>query len=189
VLDITISLKRIIVFLSVLNMPECQMPIFLGMMAMGLFTLWYEWERGSLLSFCTMIGILIGIYGVILIEENTVVHYVFGGLIFFGMILFMGLHYSASPIIFGSILIVHLLLSVILIGQCVCQMDIFVCEVGLVVLFAIYYLYLHYLEVTEVEKTEVEKTEVEKTEVEKTEVEKTEEQDQTEEADRRSSVS
>jgi amino acid permease len=118
-----------------------------------------------------------------------VVYYVFGGLIFFGMILFMGLHYSASPIIFGSILIVHLLLSVILIGQCVCQMDIFVCEVGLVVLFAIYYLYLHYLEVTEVEKTEVEKTEVEKTEVEKTEVEKTEEQDQTEEADRRSSVS
>jgi|LauGreDrversion4_2_1035121.scaffolds.fasta_scaffold18068_2 hypothetical protein len=163
---------------SVLNMPECQLSILLGMVAMGIFTIWYEWERGSLLSFSIILSILIGIYGVILIEENTAIHYVFGGLIFFGMILFMGLHLSKSPVIFGSILTLHLLLSGILIGQCVCHMDIFVCEVSLLVVFAVYYLYLHYLEMTGQNSIEIDKTEVEKTE-----------QDQTEEADRRSNVS
>jgi membrane-bound ClpP family serine protease len=159
---------------SVLNMPECQMPILLGMISMGTFTLWYEWERGSLLSFLTILSVLIGIYGVILIEENTVVHYVFGGLIFFGMILFMVIHCSKSPTIFGSIFVIHIILSIILIIQCFCNTDIFVSEVALVMSFAIYYLYLHYVEMTESkpsvkeEKTEGEKTEGEKTDGEKT---------------------
>jgi len=156
------------------------MTILLGMISMGTFTLWYEWVRGGISSFLTILSVLVGIYGVILIEENTVVHYVFGGLIFFGMILFMVIHYSKSPAIFGSILAIHILLSIVLMIQCFCHTDIFVCEVALVLSFAVYYLYLHYVEMTESkpsvkeEKTEGEKTEGEKTEGEKTEGEKTE---------------
>ncbi len=135
---------------SVLNMPECQMTIFGGMVSMGIFTLWYEWERGPILSFITMICILIGIYGVILIKEDTSIHYLFGALIFFGMIVFMGIHSSVFPhrsVAYGMIG-VHSLFSLILIGLCMINCDIFLCEVVLVLLFAVYYLYLHYLSVT-----------------------------------------
>ncbi len=144
---------------SILNMPECQMTILAGMVAMGCFTLWYEWERGSIPSFITILFVLIGIYGVILIKENTIIHYLFGGLIFFGMIVFMGIHYHTFPnkTIVGGIITVHSICSLVLIAQCIMNCDIFLCEVALVLNFAVYYLYLHYLTVSSDKKDESEK--------------------------------
>lgn len=58
---------------SVINSDTCQRYILSGMIVMGVFTILYELNRNcisSIISIISICGVLIGIYGVILIKEE-----------------------------------------------------------------------------------------------------------------------
>jgi len=60
------------------------------MLSMGFFTILYESGRNCWVSFMAILLLLIGIYGVILIEENQSIHYVFASTVFISILVFMG---------------------------------------------------------------------------------------------------
>lgn len=64
--------------------------IFASMLSMGFFTIMYESGRKCWVSFMSILLLLIGIYGVILIEENEPIHYVFASMVFISILVFMG---------------------------------------------------------------------------------------------------
>jgi hypothetical protein len=136
---------------SVIAMEECQLSILCAMCMMGVFTLLYEQERKCMKSFCSIVALLIGIYGVILIKEDISLHYIFGGCVFISMIVFMYIQcekWSVTYTHFKYMIGIHIILTIVLMIQCIQNTDIFVCEALLLISFAIYYLYVHYLIVT-----------------------------------------
>ena len=63
--------------------------IFASMLSMGFFTIMYEIERKDIVSFVSILFLLIGIYGVILIEETQPIHYLFAFIAFISIQAFM----------------------------------------------------------------------------------------------------
>jgi hypothetical protein len=133
---------------SIINSEKCQKYIFTSMIIMGVFTILYEINRGCKFSLCFISTILFGIYGVILIKENKKIHYLFAGLVFIGIVLFMGMNcykycYNDNKEFLKLSLYIQFILCIVLVVSM--DKDIFFCEILLIINFAIFYLYLHYL--------------------------------------------
>ena len=113
---------------------------------MGFFTVLYEIERKDIVSFMSILLLLVGIYGVILIEETQPIHYVFASTAFISIMAFMFRNISSNFLLALSILNFGLMLF--LFG---CILSIIndntwflISEVVFLVIFAIFYLFLHF---------------------------------------------
>ena len=116
------------------------------MFLMGIGTMLYEFERNDIYSI-NLIGILlIGIYGLISVNETNMIHYIFAFLVFGSILLFMIRHcwlIECNNILLTSFVleIITLLFIIININE-----DIFYGEIIYILNFAFYYLYLHFIE-------------------------------------------
>jgi hypothetical protein len=110
---------------------------------MGFTTILYEIERNDRTSLVIISVILIGIYGLICIDENNSIHYFFAVIVFIFIMFFMIWHLCENDFI----LWLSLLLEIVLLGFIVCNIDdnIFYAEIFYILNFAFYYLYLHFL--------------------------------------------
>jgi hypothetical protein len=110
---------------------------------MGMATLFYELERNDLYSLSIISFLLVGIYGLICINESNNIHYFFAFIVFINILLFMIWHYYLSGS--DNILLLSLVLEFFLLSFIGMQMNknIFYGEVLYIVNFAFFYLYLH----------------------------------------------
>lgn len=142
---------------SIITSDECQRLILVGMIIMGIFTVLYELNR-NIVNICakrysiiSIFGVLIGIYGVILIKEEKVIHYIFASLVFLSIIGFMFTHcwYNFCNNFLNFSFYIQIVFTGILVfimcKMCSICNNILFCEVFLILNFAIYYLYLHNL--------------------------------------------
>lgn len=111
--------------------------ILLAMIGMGFFTLCYEYSQMRWAS-GWMVGLLIGIYGLLLYDEEYTEHYQFAGLAFMCIYGFT-ITYALQSILCGVILS----LQTFFIGGLAIETDIIGFEVASIGLFAITYLYVH----------------------------------------------
>lgn len=125
---------------------NCKYHIIFFMLLMGLGTILYELERGDNFSMYVICLLLIGIYGLICIDENNTLHYVFAFAVFLSIMGFMVRHcyfFSCNNVLLSSLLLEILLL--VFIGVKLNE-NIFYVEVIYILNFAFFYLYLHYLQ-------------------------------------------
>lgn len=142
---------------STLSDEKTQHIIFASMLSMGFFTILYEYDRKDkdLASFMAILLLLIGIYGVILIEETHQIHYVFASTAFISIIVFMFRNMSknnkydiflcsANVIVFSL-----LILSIIFDQENTSWIGIFGYEIVFLILFTIFYFILHFRSINE----------------------------------------
>jgi hypothetical protein len=122
--------------------------IFSSMLSMGFFTIMYESGRKCWVSFMAILLLLIGIYGVILIEETEPIHYVFASTAFISILVFMGwnsfvLQRSNYRI---GLCMLNFVLMLFLFGCILSTINdnkwFLICEVLFIAIFAIFYLSL-----------------------------------------------
>ena len=121
---------------------SCQRMIMLSMLVMGWFTLWYEWERNDQTSFTYIAILLVGIYGLLMMDESHTIHYVFATCVFISILGFMFHHrrnFVLTALVSFQLFLTGLLLYHI-------NDDIFLPEILLIGNFAVYYLCLHFME-------------------------------------------
>lgn len=125
---------------------NCNIVILISMLVMGFFTILYEIDRdkNSTISFICIALLLIGIYGVICIDEYNNVHYVFACLVFLSILYFMVYHCYLNTC---SDLNLLLCIQVILLLITIINMhkDFFYIEVLFILNFALFYFYLHFV--------------------------------------------
>lgn len=121
--------------------------IFVFMIFMGFFTILYEIERNDFYSLFFISLLLIGIYGVILYNNNHSYHYYFACLSFISILFFM---------IYNSFVIYDSFLFLLLLLQCILLLLLFFnynhgdfihIESVYIFLFAIFYIYLHVISI------------------------------------------
>jgi len=130
---------------NIITSDDCKYIIFVGIIVMNIFTILYELERKDDISLVIIIFLLIGIYGVIFIKEENNIHYVFAGIVFLAIILFMIKHFLYNKKE-NYILFILLLLQSILFIITLSNLDnnIFFLEVFYIITFAIFYIVLHF---------------------------------------------
>lgn len=110
---------------------------------MGIGAVLYEYERNDLYSQILIFIILIGLHGLIYIDETHTIHYVFACLVFIGILIFMIRHcyLKECDIILSS----SLFLEIIMLLYTVIYFDknIFYSEAVSILNFAFFYFYLH----------------------------------------------
>ena len=130
---------------GVIGNEKCNIIILISMLVMGYFTILYEIERdvNNSISFICMALLLIGIYGVICIDEYNDMHYVFAFLVFVSILGFMAYHSYLNTC---SNLNLLLCIQIILLVSTIVNMhdDFFYIEALFILNFAVFYLYLHY---------------------------------------------
>jgi len=118
--------------------------ILISMVYMGFFTLLYELERYDIISFGTMILALINIYGLIYVNECNYLHYIFAGVVFLSILIFMANQCyltNSIPLIYSFIFeIILFLLIVFYISS-----GIFLYECLFLLNFDFFYVYLHFV--------------------------------------------
>ena len=116
------------------------------MCLMGVGTLLYEFERDDKYSQIIICILLIGIYGLICVNETHIIHYYFAGVVFLAILFFMIRHcyLQNCDIILKTSLYLEIL-TLILIGINI-NGNIFYEEIIYILNFAFYYLYLHFLQ-------------------------------------------
>ena len=114
------------------------------MLIMGIFTLLYENQRKCQVSIYIIALLLFGIYGVICKPETDVNHIIFAYISFASICIFMAYHcYATSNYVLYLVLAMH----AVLVGCIyIYPNHFFVMECGMILLFAIFYLYLHFIE-------------------------------------------
>lgn len=124
---------------------DCKYFILVSMILMGGVTILYEFERNDIFSICLICILLIGIYGLICINETNIMHYGFAFLVFGSILVFMGWHCYLTN--FDIILMLSFFLELLLLFIIIITIDenIFYGEVIYILNFAFYYLYLHFL--------------------------------------------
>jgi len=125
---------------------NCQYVILLGMIAMGIFTIYYELNRSDKKSFISIICLLVGIYGVILYDNKTneKLHYFFATIVFLSIFYFMKHHcYETKSIILILLFFIQILFLLFLLLN-FSNNNFFISEVGLILNFALFYIYLHF---------------------------------------------
>ena len=124
---------------------NCKYIILFSMILMGIGTIYYEIVRADIYSIILISFILVGIYGLIIINEYNKIHYIFATIVFICIFLFMMRHcmlLKCNKILFGS-LILQLLLILLIVKNI--DKNIFYSEVFYILNFAFFYLYLHFL--------------------------------------------
>lgn len=122
------------------------------MISMGIFTVLYECDRTDRISFIAMMLLLVGIYGVVMIEEIYIIHYVFTTIVLFSIFTFM---FRQSRLFYESILgtllfnllSINYFIMIYIIYTIILHIHafFFVSEVIYVGCFGIFYLLLHVL--------------------------------------------
>jgi hypothetical protein len=112
------------------------------MLLMGVVTILYEIERNDQGSLVIISFILVGIYGLICIDENSIIHYFFAFIVFINILLFMIWHLSE----FDNILLLLFFLQIVFLCFIIININdnIFYAEICYILNFAFYYLYLHF---------------------------------------------
>ena len=128
---------------SIICNDKCKHIILFFMLLMGIATILYELERNDVCSLIIISLILIGIYGVICINEKKINHYLFAFIILINILFFMIYHYwlTKCNILLSSLFLQILLLFFIMIKI---NENIFLSEVIYIFNFGFYYLYLHF---------------------------------------------
>ena len=125
---------------------DCKHYILFFMLLMGIGTLLYEFERNDTYSQIAISILLIGIYGLIYVNEKNKIHYIFAGLAFMAILFFMIRHcyvIGCNSILLSSLILEILVLFIILSNI---NENIFYGEIVYILNFAFYYLYLHFIE-------------------------------------------
>ena len=125
---------------------NCKNYILFFMFLMGSATLLYEYERNDRITQIIICILLIGLYGLIYINETHKIHYFFAFLVFIAILVFMIRHCyltNCQSILILSLYfeIVALLIIVIDINK---NNNIFYSEIFYILNFAFFYLYLHF---------------------------------------------
>ena len=139
---------------STLSDEKTQSIIFGSMLSMGFFTILYEIERKDIVSFISILFLLIGIYGVILIEETQPIHYVFAFTAFISIMAFMFRNRTNNKydifLCCANAILFFLLMLCILFGQeNTPWIGIFGYEIGFLICFTIFYFILHFRSINE----------------------------------------
>lgn len=125
---------------------NCKNYILFFMVLMGLGTVLYELERDDI--YCQLIigTLLIGIYGLICINETYTIHYFFAFLVFIGILFFMIRQCYLNNC--DTILISSLYLEIIVLFYIIINLNdnIFYGEIVYILNFAFFYLYLHFIQ-------------------------------------------
>lgn len=127
---------------------ECKYHILFFMFLMGIGTLLYEIERNDTYS-TLLIGILlIGIYGLLFMNESHTIHYFFAFLVFLSILVFMIRHcyVTECDVILSSSLFVAIVVLLCIVAQM--NKNIFYGEIIYLFNFAFFYLYLHFIPVS-----------------------------------------
>lgn len=130
---------------NIISNKNCNYKIFIFMFIMGIFTILYEIIRNDYKSLFIISFLLLGIYGIIYIDETNKFHYLFATIIFLSIIFFMIHHYYITN---NNILLYLLYLQILLLSITILSFGkklFFLSEVFFILNFAIYYLYLHIL--------------------------------------------
>jgi hypothetical protein len=115
------------------------------MFLMGIGTLLYELERNDKYSQIIIYVLLIGIYGLIYVNEMHIIHYYFASLVFIAILLFMIRHCYLTNC--NVVLITSLFLEIITLFYILIDINnIFFGEIIYILNFAFYYLYLHFIQ-------------------------------------------
>jgi hypothetical protein len=124
---------------------KCKYIIFTAMIAMGVLSLLYEYQRKDAVSFYAILFLLANIYCLIFVNEKVQMHYLFAFLAFVSILFFMIWHCKQQNNIIKFMLALQLVFfAVTCISNCY-NYDIFIFEVLFLANFALYYLYLHYI--------------------------------------------
>jgi hypothetical protein len=124
---------------------DCKDNILFYMCLMGVGTLLYEIERNDNYSIFLICILLIGIYGLVYINETNTIHYVFAFSVFIAILGFMVRHCYLTDcnIILSSSLFLEMILFLCIIVNV--SDNIFYSEIFFILNFAFYYLYLHFI--------------------------------------------
>jgi hypothetical protein len=125
---------------------NCKKYVLFFMIFMGIGTILYELERNDLYSQIAILVLLFGLYSLICIDETYTIHYFFAFLVFFSILFFMIRHCyvkNCDVILSSSLLLEIMLLLFVAINL---NNDIFYGEIGYLLNFAFYYLYLHFIQ-------------------------------------------
>ena len=125
---------------------NCKKYVLFFMIFMGIGTILYELERNDLYSQIAILVLLFGLYSLICIDETYTIHYFFAFLVFFSILFFMIRHCyvkNCDVILWSSLLLEIMLLLFVAINL---NNDIFYGEIGYLLNFAFYYLYLHFIQ-------------------------------------------
>ena len=125
---------------------ESHKNVILGCMAlMGVFTIAYELQRNDTVSVVAICVVLAGIYGLIVFDEQTKLHYVFAAGVFLSILAFMSrncyLKQNDVILLVSTLLCGRLLLDNVE-GLCADNSIIYF-EAAYIVNFAFFYMYLH----------------------------------------------
>uniref|UniRef100_A0A6C0I153 Uncharacterized protein n=1 Tax=viral metagenome TaxID=1070528 RepID=A0A6C0I153_9ZZZZ len=125
---------------------NCKNYILFFMFLMGIATLLYEVERNDNYSQILICILLIGIYGLINVNETHIIHYIFAFLVFMAILLFMIRHCYLTNC--DSILSFSLFLEIVALFHIIININenIFYGEIFYILNFAFYYLYLHFID-------------------------------------------
>ena len=77
---------------SIIKNEDCNSQILKNMIYMGFFTLTYELYRNDIISFISILFLLIGIYGVILYDHTKYIHFFYCFIVFISIFIFMYNH-------------------------------------------------------------------------------------------------
>ena len=130
---------------SIICKDECRKIILFFMLLMGGGTLLYEIERDDTISIFLILLLLIGIYGLICINENNIIHYIFAFSVFITILLFMIRHcYNTNcNLLLTSSFLLEVLALIFIIANI--EKNIFFGEILYILNFAFFYLYLHFI--------------------------------------------
>lgn len=123
----------------------CKYNILLIMILMGIATICYEIERNDKYSQLLMCSLLIGLYGLICINETHIIHYFFAFLVFTAILVFMVRHcyVKSCDLILKTSLFLELFLFLCIVINLIINENIFYPEIIYILNFAFYYIYLH----------------------------------------------
>ena len=117
--------------------------ILFFMIAMGIFTIFYEKQRNQPFSLYIIIVLLISIYGVLFSYKTYEYHVWFAYLCFLSIIAFMTYHsYTNTSRVLYLLLMLQIFVGIYLYKGTV---HFFQLECGMLFVFAVFYLYLHCL--------------------------------------------
>lgn len=131
---------------SIICNEKCKHIILFFMFLMGIGTLLYEAERKDTYSQIMISVLLIGIYGLIYVNETNTAHYIFAFLVFIAILLFMIRHYylrACNPILASS-LVLEIAMLIFIIQHI--DDNIFYGEIIYILNFAFFFIYLHILQ-------------------------------------------
>jgi len=118
--------------------------VFISFLAMGFFTIIYEYQRKDPISLVIILILLANIYCLIFVNEKMYMHYLFATAAFLSILFFCFWHFyknSQTDILF--LLAISQLFFFILTAMNSNNENIFIYEVFFLINFAVYYLYLH----------------------------------------------